>query len=93
MNVILVVLAIELVLAVWVYSAVWHVNIVKRGSSHSCERRDGNIGCIACVAYGATEEREAILTAIEEAPPAFDFFGPYIPRDTLMGFLKKDDNE
>ena len=34
------------------------------------------------------EERERIIKAIEDAPPAMDFFGPYIAKDKLIEFIK-----
>lgn len=86
-DVLLAVLFIEGVLGVWFWSAASQVRLHRRASQHRCHDREGNVGCIACVAYGAEEEREAILTAINNAPPAFDFFGPYIPKDKLVRFL------
>lgn len=32
---------------------------------------------------GILAERERILKAIEDAPPAMDFFGPYISKEKL----------
>jgi hypothetical protein len=43
--------------------------------------------CAGC-SKARKAERELILKEIEEAPIAFDFFGPYIAREKLMGFLK-----
>jgi len=37
---------------------------------------------------GANKERERILKAIEDAPPAMDFFGPYIAKDKLIALIK-----
>ena len=34
------------------------------------------------------EERERIIKAIEDAPPAMDFFGPYISKDKLIALIK-----
>jgi len=34
------------------------------------------------------EERERIIKAIEDAPPALDFFGPYIAKDKLIALIK-----
>lgn len=36
---------------------------------------------------GVQAERERINAAIENAPIAFDFFGPYIARDKLLEIL------
>jgi hypothetical protein len=37
---------------------------------------------------GVQAERERILKAIEEAPPAMDFFGPYISKEKLYAVIK-----
>ena len=37
---------------------------------------------------GAKQERERILKAIEDAPPAMDFFGPYISKEKLYEVIK-----
>ena len=34
------------------------------------------------------DERERILKAIQDAPPALDFFGPYIAKDKLIALIK-----
>jgi hypothetical protein len=40
---------------------------------------------------GAQQERERILKAIEDAPPALDFFGPYIAKEKLIALIKGED--
>jgi hypothetical protein len=40
-------------------------------------------GCTKSYRSGVANERERILKAIEEAPPAMDFFGPYISKEKL----------
>ena len=35
-------------------------------SHEYCKRKDGNIGCIDCVAYGADEEQSRIIKLLEE---------------------------
>lgn len=37
---------------------------------------------------GERVERARILKAIEEAPPAMDFFGPYISKEKLYAVIK-----
>lgn len=37
---------------------------------------------------GERIERVRILKAIEEAPPAMDFFGPYISKEKLYAVIK-----
>ena len=34
-------------------------------SHENCKRKDGNIGCIDCVAYGADEEQSRIIELLE----------------------------
>jgi hypothetical protein len=43
--------------------------------------------------HGVAEEAKRIREAIENAPVALDFFGPYIPRDELIKILEGKDNE
>jgi len=38
--------------------------------------------------YVRSQEGKRILKAIEDAPPAMDFFGPYIAKDKLIEFIK-----
>ena len=35
-------------------------------SHEYCKRKDGNIGCIDCVAYGADEEQSRIIKLLED---------------------------
>jgi len=35
-------------------------------SHEACKQPNGNVGCIACVAYGADEETDRIMTLLEE---------------------------
>lgn len=44
-------------------------------------------GCTKSAKQGAERERERIKSEIENAPIAFDFFGPYIARDKLLEIL------
>jgi hypothetical protein len=39
---------------------------------------------------GVAQERQRILKAIEDAPPAMDFFGPYIAKDKLIALIKEE---
>lgn len=42
----------------------------------------------SAVEQGREAERERILKAIEDAPPAMDFFGPYISKEKLYEVIK-----
>lgn len=42
----------------------------------------------SAVLQGREAERERILKAIEEAPPAMDFFGPYISKEKLYEVIR-----
>lgn len=42
----------------------------------------------SAVMQGREAERERILKAIEEAPPAMDFFGPYISKEKLYEVIQ-----
>lgn len=37
---------------------------------------------------GRRKERERIIKALEEAPPAFDFYGPYLDRKKVLDIIK-----
>lgn len=52
-------------------------------SEHKCRCA----GCTKAKKAGAAEERARILKAIEDAPPAMDFFGPYISKEKLHAVI------
>jgi hypothetical protein len=41
--------------------------------------------------FGVREERKRILQAIQDAPVAMDFFGPYIAKDKLIALINGED--